>query len=121
MLNDRQKETLEQLSVLKKEVDLLESHRIVFPDENEQLVHITQKQYNESGNRIVEQLSQIEHEYGIYEDNSINRKFKQIKRTLDEVEKDLLEMANGMEEELYNLEVQMVIDEVVDEINDQNV
>lgn len=120
MLNDRQKETLEQLSVLKKEVDLLESHRIVFPDENEQLVHITQKQYNESGNRIVEQLTELEHQYGIYEDNSINRKFKLIRRTLDEIESDLLEMKRGMDEELYNLKIQMTIDEVIDEIDVKN-
>ena len=115
MLNDRQKETLEKLSILKKEVELLESHVKVFPD-SEELVHITPKQYAESGNRIVEKLSEIEHEYGIYEDNSINRKFKLIRRTLDEIESDLLEMKRGMDEELYNLKIQMTIDDVIEEI-----
>lgn len=117
MLNETQKKTIDRLETLKKEVDLLESHRLVFNDSNE-FVHITQKQYNESAHRILSELEEIEHEYGIYEDHSINRKFKEVNHELDNIGKMLKELLRCMTEECYNIDIQLAIDEVIEEIKD---
>ena len=120
MLNDRQKETLEQLSILRKEVELLESHKKVFADTHE-LVHITPKQYEESGKRIEEKVAEIEKEYGIYEEpNTVNRALKEIGRGLKRIEIMLYEWSKNLDEQYYNAQVQLTIDEVIDEIDAKN-
>ena len=119
MLNETQKKTLERLETLKKEVDLLESHKLIFND-NEEFVHITPKQYNESAHRILSELEEIEHEYGIFEDHSINRKFKEVNQELDVIRKMLNELLRCMTEECYNIDIQLAIDDVIEEIKDEH-
>lgn len=120
MLNDSQKEKLEQLSILRKEVELLESHKKVFADTQE-LVHITPKQYEEAGKHIEEKVAEIEKEYGIYEEpNTVNRSLKEIGRTLKQIEIMLCEWSKNLDEQYYNAQVQLTIDEVIDEIDAKN-
>ena len=110
MLNESQAKTIEELENLKKQVELLESHRTVD--------FVTPKQYNDSARRIMVQLEEIEHQFGIYEDNSLNKKFKDAERELDLIEKMLIKMAIMFDEENYNLAIQLALDGVFRELKD---
>ena len=57
MISEKQSETLEMIANLRKQVELLDSHRNVGL--------ITAKQYAESLAHIVEKVESIEKEYGI--------------------------------------------------------
>ena len=117
MLNEKQTNDLEKLKILRKEVELLESHKIQFQD-GEELVHISQKQYEDSGRRIEQKVAELEKENGIYEEPStINRMLKEIDRTLSEIEIMLCEWEKGLDEELYNLKIQYELDNILEVAN----
>ena len=117
MLNEKQKSDLEKLTILRKEAELLESHKIQFQD-GEELVHISQKQYEDSGRRIEQKVAELEKEYGIYEEPStMNRALKQIDRMLAEIEIALCTWEKGLDEELYNLKIQYELDGIIEVAN----
>ena len=119
MLNEKQKSDLEKLTILRKEVELLESHKIQFQD-GEELVHISQKQYEDSGRRIEQKVAELEKEYGIYEEPStMNRALKQIDRMLAEIEIALCTWEKGLDEELYNLKIQYELDGIIEAADGQ--
>ena len=114
MLNEKQKSDLEKLTILRKEVELLESHKIQFQD-GEELVHISQKQYEDSGRRIEQKVAELEKENDIYEEPStINRTLKEIDRSLDEIKIGLCEFSKKQDEELYNLKIQYELDQIIE-------
>lgn len=105
MLNESQAKTIEELENLKKQVELLESHRTVD--------FVTPKQYNDSARRIMGQLEEIERQYGIYEDNSLNKGFKEAEKELDLIEKMLIKLSMMFDEENYNLAIQLCLDGII--------
>ena len=113
MLNENQQKTLEELQMIRRQVELLESHRVVFDGENE--LNITPKQIAQAEKRILKSLEKIEEENGIEViDNSINGKLKRIDKTLNEIRHDLADFDRYLtEEENYNLDIQMAIDEII--------
>ena len=112
MLNENQTKTLEELQMIRRQVELLESHRVVFDGENE--LNITPKQIAQAEKRILKSLEKIEEENGIEViDNSINGKLKRIDKTLNEIRYDLADFDRYLTEENYNLDIQLAIDEII--------
>ena len=117
MLNEKQKSELEKLSTLRKEVELLESHKMIYGEDKE-FGLLSKKQYEESGKRIEQKVAELEKEYGIYEEPStINRMLKQIDRMLAETEIMLCTWEKGLDEELYNLKIQYELDGIIEVAN----
>ena len=117
MLNENHTKTLEELQMIRRQVELLESHRVVFDGENE--LNITPKQIAQAERRILKSLEKIEEENGIEViDNSINGKLKRIDKTLNEIRHDLADFDRYLAEENYNLDIQMAIDEILGETNE---
>ena len=117
MLNENQQKTLEELQMIRRQVELLESHRVVFNGENE--LNITPKQIAQAEKRILKSLEKIEEANGIEViDNSINGKLKRIDKALSEIRKDLADFDRYLTEENYNLDIQMAIDEILGETNE---
>ena len=113
MQSVNQQKTLDKLASLRKQVELLESHKTVD--------FVTPKQYNESANRILNQLEELETEYGIYEDNTLNRDFNLAFKELEKIEQMLTELAIYFDEQNYNLAIQLALDGIMGEIkNEQN-
>ena len=113
MQSVNQQKTLDKLASLRKQVELLESHKTVD--------FVTPKQYNESANRILMQLEELETEYGIYEDNTLNRDFNLAFKELEKIEQMLTELAIYFDEQNYNLAIQLALDGIMGEIkNEQN-
>ena len=107
MLNESQTKMLEELKSLRQQVELLESHKNVS--------FVTPKQYYETSRRILNRLEEIEHEFGIFEDNSINRKFNKIREELDVISKMMRELILCIDKENYDLAVKYEIDNILDE------
>ena len=117
MLNENQTKTLEELQMIRRQVELLESHRVVFNGENE--LNITPKQIAQAEKRILKSLEKIEEENGIEViDNSINGKLKRIDKALSEIRKDLADFDRYLTEENYNLDIQVALDEILGETNE---
>ena len=113
MQSVNQQKTLDKLASLRKQVELLESHRTVD--------FVTPKQYNESANRILRQLEELEAENGIFEDNTLNREFDQAFKELDIIERMLTELVIYFDEQNYNLAIQLALDGIMGEVkNEQN-
>ena len=113
MQSVNQQKTLDKLASLRKQVELLESHRTVD--------FVTPKQYSESANRILMQLEELEAECGIYEDNTLNRDFNLAFKELEKIEQMLTELAIYFDEQNYNLAIQLALDGIMGEIkNEQN-
>ena len=113
MQSVNQQKTLDKLASLRKQVELLESHRTVD--------FVTPKQYNESANRILRQLEELEAENGIFEDNTLNREFDQSFKELDIIERMLTELVIYFDEQNYNLAIQLALDGIMGEVkNEQN-
>ena len=117
MLNENQTKTLEELQMIRRQVELLESHRVVFNGENE--LNITPKQITQAEKRILKSLEAIEEANGIEViDDSINGKLKRIDKTINEIRHDLADFDRYLTEENYNLDIQMAIDEILGETNE---
>lgn len=119
MLNESQTQTLEELQMLRRQVELLESHRVVFKGEN--TLNITPKQIAQAEYRILRSLEEKERAEGIeVVDNSINGKLKRIDQMITEIKKDLAEFKRYLTEEDYNLEIQLAIDEIMENAEAHN-
>ena len=113
MQSVNQQKTLDKLASLRKQVELLESHKTVD--------FVTPKQYNESANRILRQLEELEAENGIIEGNTLNREFDQAFKELDIIDRMLTELAIYFDEQNYNLAIQLALDGIMGEAkNEQN-
>ena len=117
----REKEIFRQkVETIKKEVDLLESHRLVFESNEDEFLHISPKQYEESGRRILQEVAELEREYDTEpQESNINRMLKDIDRHMAEIEMMLCEWSKELDEELYNLKIQYELDNIL-EVADGN-
>ena len=112
MLSEEQNRIIERLETLRKEVELLESHKKVYGDDKE-FGLLTQKQYYEAGCRIVMALEEIEIELGVgKKESSMNHKLRMITKTIDEIHYMLTYAIARTDEELYSLETQNTMNEV---------
>lgn len=131
-LTDEQKKTAEHLDMIRKKVELLDSHKLTMGQ------YITDKQYYESLKAISDELETIEHQYNIERPkHTLNEKLKacfdilndisndlekmQIKHDndddyfdLDDMFENVLDSIGFTEEEKYNFRVQKAINEVVE-------
>lgn len=110
MLSEKQQTMINRIETLKKKVELLESHRVVY---GESL--ISPKQYNETTRQILKELEELEHENGIFEDNSLNKKFNDLYRQLTAIERELEKLLIAMDNENYDLAVKMAINGIFEE------
>ena len=123
-LTEKQEKTINDLEMLRKRVELLESHKMVMP------TLINEKQYRESLKAISDEVEKIEQEYGVKRDDT-NSGLKACLETLNEISimlgkmqirhkelpnwddmvKNALSSA-GIDDETYNRLVHKAIDEV---------
>ena len=108
----------QKVETIKKEVDLLESHRLVFENNEDEFLHISPKQYEESGRRILQEVAELEREYDTEpQESNINRMLKDIDRHITEIEMMLCEWSKELDEELYNLKIQYELDGIIEVAN----
>ena len=108
----------QKVETIKKEVDLLESHRLVFESNEDEFLHISPKQYEESGRRIVQEVAELEREYGVKpRESRINEMLKEISWHIADIEIMLCEWSKDLDEELYNLKIQYELNEITEVAN----
>lgn len=116
MIGQEQQRIIDRLNTLRKEVELLESHKLIYGDDKE-FGLITEKQYYETGERIVAELEALEDELGVERkpESTINQKLRELRKEFDHFGIMLCAFSKKLDEELYNLKIQETIDEVQDE------
>ena len=111
-LTDKQEKTLEDLQMLRRKIELLESHRMVMPE------LVNDKQYYESLKAISDEVAKIECAYGIKAQRfGVNGNLKTCMETLNNIEDMLNEMQIiQYEEEQDELELDDMFEDVFDSL-----
>lgn len=107
MLSEKQLEIIEYLDSLKKQIELLDSHKVI--------KLINDKQYQESLETITHKLDRIEVELGIREPETQTTAFDLLFGESIEKYNNMLESVDQLckrNDELYNQQVHDAVDEV---------